>query len=254
MPDDDDPYRTASHGHSATLERLAGRHPSAMEIDEAASLEMHDRVLAKLLGLPFPGMGRVNLAWTALIVGALLRWIGLIEVRLIWVTFPAVLAAYAERAFAVRRWRRRVAKRLAWIDQQPFPISGLNAFLLAMRPMIDITFRKPPTVAALAGGVQGYLPDAEVIAIDDRTLRIICPNHDFGDKFYIPSPLVTGFTDDAWLHRFVDEVVRPVHNELGVERVRLGGSQRPRMPPQLARAMAEDQTTAANAPGADAHL
>ena len=32
MPDGDDPFRTASHGHSPTLARLANRHPAAEAI------------------------------------------------------------------------------------------------------------------------------------------------------------------------------------------------------------------------------
>ena len=106
-------------------------------------------------------------------------------------------------------WDRRVARRLAWVDQRPFPITGVRGYLAAGRPMIDVRFQTAPKAATVIAGIRGHDPEAEVTQIDDQTFRVVLR----GGR---PA-------DEPELRRFVDEVLVPVDGDLGVESVNLGG-------------------------------
>ena len=232
----DDPFRTATHGHSPTLARLAGQHPTAPEIREVErlGLDADTDAVGLRLGIAPPTGCWLALAYTVT-VGAGLAWLpGWVATSTLAGAVAGLVAAHLGNAVARWRWRRAVAGRLGWFERQAFPITGARGFLQATRPMIDVEFRLPPTAHALAAALQALAPGAEVIAIDDRTLRIIAPDRTAASAPMGPAPDAP-VVDAAWLRRLIEEVLTPLHDELGVERVHLGGRYRPS--PTLAMAL-----------------
>ncbi len=215
MPGDgDDPFRTASHGHSPTLARLARRHPAAEAIHAASRRTDTDDLVGVALGdappvgcvmmLGYVGTLAVALAWS-------LGWLPLVAAAIGGAT---IVAGHLLLAVGRARWRRRTQAALAWTTTQPFPIAGVRGFFAATVPMVDVTFATPPDLDAFAAGIRGHTGGARVLAIDDATYRIELPVR--GREADPPA-------DAAWLARFVGEVLVPLHEELGIAEVQLGG-------------------------------
>jgi hypothetical protein len=215
-PDGDAPFRTATHAHSATLARLAARHPAAEAIHAVERRTDTDELVGIALGDPAPigclmmvgyvGTLAVALAWS-------LGWLPLVAVA---IGGGTIVAGGLALAIGRRRWRRRTQAALAWTTARGFPIVGVRGFFAATVPMIDVSFATPPTVDAFAAGIRGHTGDARVVVIDDATYRVELPVRGSGG----------GDADAAWLLRFVDEVLAPLHDELGIASVQLGGGVR----------------------------
>ena len=84
MPDGDDPFRTASHGHSPTLARLANRHPAAEAIHAVERRTDTDDLVGVALG-DAPPVGCVMI----------LGYVGTLAVALAWSLGWLPLAAVA---------------------------------------------------------------------------------------------------------------------------------------------------------------
>lgn len=227
MPaDGDDPFRTASHGHSPTLARLASRHPAAeaihaverrTDIDDLVGVALGDAPpIGCVMILGYVGTLAVALAWS-------LGWLPLAAVA---IGAGTIVGGHLLQAVGRARWRRRTQAALAWTATQPFPIAGVRGFFAATVPMIDVSFATPPTVDAFAAGIRGHTGGARVVVIDDATYRIELPVRG-GDA----DDGAATTADAAWLKRFVAEVLVPLHEELGVTEVQLGGSVRADEPP-----------------------
>lgn len=213
MPDGDDPYR-AGPGHSETLARLATRHPEAGAIHEALQVDDTDDAVALAIGRPAPVGCLLMMAYPAT-AGLVIAWmLGAMPALAIGYGVGAIVVAHTTHALAGSRWRRQVTRALDWQQRLPFSMHNSTAFFAAMRPMIDVTFTRPPSLADYAAGVRGHTAGATALAIDASTYRVELPGP--------PAPRV----DVGWLRRFTDEVLVPLHRELGIERVQLGGAVR----------------------------
>ncbi len=220
MPDGDDPFRTASHGHSPTLAWLANRHPAAEAIHAVERRTDTDDLVGVALG-DAPPVGCVMILGYVGTLAVALAWsLGWLPLAAVAIGGGTIVAGHLLQAVGRARWRRRTQAALAWTSAQPFPIAGVRGFFAATVPMIDVTFATPPTVDALAAGIRGHTGGARVLAIDDATYRIELPVRGSGDDE------ATTTADAAWLKRFVGEVLVPLHEELGIAAVQLGGSVR----------------------------
>ncbi|MBK9032683.1 MAG: hypothetical protein IPL61_15660 [Myxococcales bacterium] len=212
----DDPFRTATHGHSTALARLAARHPDAELIHQA---EGNDHALGAALRDPAPTGCLVAVGYlTAL--GLAIGWAwGWVATTTLAGVGAAVALVHGGDQLQRWRWRRRVGAATAWLDRQAFPITGVRGYVAATIQMIDVTFTTPPTVADFGAGIRGHLPDGQVIVIDEHTYRVATPRLGPAGR-----PLAGARPTMAALRRFVEEVLAPLHLELGVVRVQLGGS------------------------------
>lgn len=218
MADDDGPFRSIEHGRSTALERLAARHPEAEAIHKVDGLDDIDAIGAAIGDEPPAG---------CLMMSGYLATFGLAAAWLPgWVPALAIaggggVAVLGHLTLAVgrARWRRRAAKAMAWLERLPFPVTGVRGFFAATEPMIDVTFRRPPLLADYAAGVKAHAVGAEALAIDGDTYRLRWPPP--------PPPAddapTTRRHDLAWLRRLIDEVLVPLHADVGIERVELGG-------------------------------
>lgn len=234
MPaDGDDPFRTASHGHSPTLARLASRHPAAEAIHAASRRTDIDDLVGVALG-DAPPVGCVMILGYVGTLAVALAWsLGWLPLTAVAIGAGTIVGGHLLQAVGRARWRRRTQAALAWTDAQPFPIAGVRGFFAATVPMIDVTFATPPALDAFAAGIRGHTGGARVVVIDDATYRIELPVRGSDDGDGAPPP-----ADAAWLERFVAEVLVPLHEELGVAAVQLGGRVRapdeaPDDPPRL---------------------
>ncbi len=213
MPDGDDPYRAGS-AHSETLTRLASRHPEAGAIHEALAVTDTDDAVALAIGRSAPVGCLLMMAYPAT-AGLVIAWmLGAMPALAIVAGVGAIVVAHATHTLAGRRWQRQIGRALDWQQRLPFTMHNTTAFFAATRPMIDVTFTRPPSIADYAAGVRGHTAGATALAIDAHTFRVELPGP--------PAPRV----DVSWLRRFTDEVLVPLHRELGIERVQLGGATR----------------------------
>lgn len=212
-----DPFREGQPGHSPVLERLALRNPEATAIQEVERLSEDDRDarVGIALGDAAP-IGCLAMLGYLTTIGLVIAWlVGPLTLAAVALGVAGIGAGHVYHVLARGAWKRRLVARLAWVDEKPFPITGVRGYLASARPMIDVRFRRPPLAATLAAGVRGHDPAAEVTQIDDQTFRILL-RHDARDGT-TPPP------DAAALQRFIDEVLVPVDDDLGIESVTLGG-------------------------------
>ncbi|MEZ4403390.1 MAG: hypothetical protein R3B06_25420 [Kofleriaceae bacterium] len=226
-PDDAPPYRTPEVAHSLTLARLAERHPSApliYQAEQALGAGAHERV-GTALGRPAPAgclVGMANVAGVGTVLALPFHWVSMPRAVVVG---AVVVAANLSHVVARWRWRRQLAAALAWVDRYPFPVTGLRGYLVAAQPMVDVEFKTAPVRDEFTRAVARHLPGAEVIAIDRLTMRVVVPARDrTADDTTSPVALQPDTSDRAWLRRFFDEVLAPLHGELGIVRVELGGT------------------------------
>lgn len=217
-----DPFRDANHARSEALERLALRHPEAGAIREveAATEAALDGAVGQALHDAAPQGCFPALAWLGA-TGVFVWWLFDSPPSIaLAIAAGGLFAAHALHAALRGVWRRRTARKLAWVGAQPFPITGIRGYLAAQPAMIDVTFAKPPLPGAVQAGVRGHSPGAEVTALDDRTFRIVLPA---GADVDAQNPGFGKAPDPHRLRTFVEEVLVPVHADLGITGVRLGG-------------------------------
>ena len=220
MADDDDPFRRPAHARSVALERLAARHPDAELIHTVDTVDDLDAIGAAL-GDPPPAGCLMTFGYVATLAVAAAWLVSSLSALWLGVGGAVIVVGHVSLAIGRARWRRRVARALAWLDGLPFPVTGARGFFAATEPMLDVSFRAAPALADFAAGVRAYAPTATVTAIAPATFRLRWPiagKADDGEPPAGPPRQV------SWLRRFLDEVVVPLHADLGVERVELGGT------------------------------
>lgn len=220
MVDDDDPFRRPAHARSVALERLAARHPDAELIHAVDAVDDLDAIGAAV-GDPPPAGCLMTFGYVATLAVAAAWLVSSLSSLWLGVGGAVIVTGHLSLAVGRARWRRRVARALAWLDGLPFPVTGVRGFFAATEPMVDVSFRAAPALADFAAGVRAYAPTATVTAIGPATFRLRWPIADQPDDREPPSKAPR---DLGWLRRFVDEVLVPLHADLGVERVELGGT------------------------------
>lgn len=138
-----------------------------------------------------------------------------------------VLAAVAATVWGIaasgqRREQRRasVAERLSWAGKQPFPVRGYEVWCLSERPLLDVTLSAPVDHRQLADAVAAVDSTVELEWLDERTARL-----------FIPPRTVTAseepthwYADPAALARLVDRLLVPLHTDVPIERMDMGGT------------------------------
>jgi hypothetical protein len=145
------------------------------------------------------------------------------------------------------RWRRAqqrlVATELAWAGELPFPLEGYVDWLVADRPVLQVTLRAGLDPTVLRSALLVVDPHATLELIDPCRFRLRLP------RSWAPPPPTDrrGITTAAspttaranvvTLHALTTQLLLPLHRDVGIEVVRMGDVA-PSAPPPAAPAPA----------------
>lgn len=242
-------YREPDRVRSAALERLAARAARAEhELPrDADKLPPHIRT-ARLEAAAGVGHDRPGcLIMLAILAGALSTIVALKAAigqgrpstfGLILVGATALLIAWsvwATRASARRR-AAAVEALLAWERDLPFPVTGYVDWLVADAPALQLTLRAAIDPDLLRRALPAVDSAATLEVLDDRRFRVV-----FQATLTSTSGDVDGEADRhgqvVVLRRFHAELLLPLHHDVGIEMLAMGGAARP-----------DDDTAAAPSP------
>jgi hypothetical protein len=229
---DDAPFRRPGMGVSPVLAQLAeagGDRRREMPRDAEAMAEPERRRrlerVFKVNGHDASGLGLgALLCWT--IATPLCGAISAQDGKPVAIVFGAgtaiVVTVWAMIATPRRAEERRaaVAEGLAWATRQPFPVSGYELWCLSEIPLLDVVLTTPVAQRQLADAVAAVDPTIEVDSIDERTARLHIP----------PRTVTEGdgpaewYADPAALLRVFDKLLLPLHTDVPIERVDMGGA------------------------------
>jgi hypothetical protein len=216
----DSDYRQPAKAHSPAMASLAGRADDRRrelprEAGQLGPRELNRRLVAAIIGETIAEIA----IWTVLIIvfcfGAGLFIGGIADGSLTMVlgSLPLVLAPVAAAIARLRTTRRAVAAELAWPARLPFPVEGYDLWLASARPILDVALRTPVERRLLFEGIAGFDPAIAVSHLDDRTVRLEVPAR-------------PGDYPAAAFHALVAEVLVPLHQDVGIDGVSMGGALR----------------------------
>lgn len=129
---------------------------------------------------------------------------------------------------AGRHQQRAVATELAWPDAQPFPIDGYADWLVADRPILQVTLRTGIDPNLLRQGMLIIDPHARIEVVDDSRYRLAMarswapqPQADKRGISNEPS-LPTVRSNIVTLRALTKQVLIPLHRDVGIVEVRMG--------------------------------
>ena len=229
---DDAPYRRPGLGASPVLAQLAEvgserRRDLPREAETMPELERRRRLehVFKVNGHDASGIGLLALlSWTMLapLCGVITAQDGNPVPAGFGVVVSMAVTVWAAVAAPRREDQRRaaVADGLAWATRHPFPVRGYEVWCLSERPLLDVVLGAPVDRRQLTDAVAAVDPTIEVVWIDERTARM-----------YIPPRTVTHseaspdwFGDPPVLHRLFERLLLPLHTDVPIERVDMGGT------------------------------
>jgi hypothetical protein len=136
-------------------------------------------------------------------------------------------AAVAATTWAVMASTRRAGQRaasvaawLAWAERQPFPVRGFDLWCLSEWPLLDVALSAPVDRRQLADALAAVDSTAGLEWLDDRTVRISIP----------PRTVTRGegatdwYADPTALVRLFERLLLPLHTDVPIERVDMGGA------------------------------
>lgn len=230
------PFRTAAGGPSPTLERLAAQGESRRrEMPREAEKTFADSRVRRL-ELAF-GVAEHNAAmWGVFtsIAASLALSVSLTEAShgrqgnapftmLAWIVTCVLLGVTVWLASSREQERaRKVEEGLRWAEQLPFPVEGFACWMMSEEPLMDVLL-KTPLDARLDSALLAVNPAIRAEVIDERTTRVIIPPRkvEHGES-------TDWLGDETTFRAVVQQVLEPLHREVGVERVVLGGRMHPR--------------------------
>jgi len=185
-----EPFRSPGGGHSPTMERLAEEGESRRrELPrEAANLSDDER--------------------TSRLEHAVFAWVG----TFLWLGYTIWLGSKREK-----ERKRKVSEGLQWATQLPFLVEGYDLWLISEEPLLDVTLQTP-LATPLASALHAVNPAIEAEPLDDTTTRVLLP----------PRKAEQGETtlwigDEEAFRAVVTKVLEPLHQEIGIVRVTVGG-------------------------------
>jgi hypothetical protein len=124
---------------------------------------------------------------------------------------------HLSKAAAARRVKG-VATLLAWEQAQPFPVTGFRDWLVNDRSVLVVHLRDALEKATFVDAVRAVDPAIEVEALGDKAFQLV-----------LPSRVTTGenpsrFGDVGLLKTVFEKLVLPLHADVGIERVAMGGT------------------------------
>jgi hypothetical protein len=223
------PFRGLGKASSPTLEALAAKARESRRelLHEAASLApaaRHKRLelavgadLHDAGGWQLAALLAACLAFSTCAGGVAAESAGVILGSiLVGAIFASIWAAMSERR--KREREALVDQALRWTDEQGFPITGYADWLASEVPLLDVVF-SAPLDRRFADAVHAVDAAIDVDFLDERTARLAIPprvirrgeiEHRVGDR-------------EAFA-RLTESLLRPLHSEVGLARVDMGGS------------------------------
>lgn len=232
-------YREPDRVRSEALERLAARAARAEhELPRDAGKLAPHVLTARLEAAAGVGQDRPGcLIMLALLGGAFSAFV-LVKVLggqrlpssmgLVVFGSTAVLAGWSVWATRTSARRRATAVEalLAWERDVPFPISGYRDWLVADAPALQVTLRAPIDPDQLRRALPAVDAAATLDVLDEQRFRI---------SFAASRPGASGDQDGepdrhaqvTVLRRFHTELLLPLHHDVGIEQLAMGGAARP---------------------------
>lgn len=129
------------------------------------------------------------------------------------------LGIWSARLSAIRERERaeRIAATLAWAKRMPFPMDGYAEWICSEEPLLDVVATRA-LGDAFEAAVHAIDPAASVELLDERTARIAIPPRTVGT-----SDSRDWFGDVATLTKLTEELLVPLHAEIGIVHVAMGG-------------------------------
>jgi len=137
----------------------------------------------------------------------------------------STFAGFRSTAAAARRRRAAVERALSWADSQPFEISGYRDWLVSDIPMMALRLRTPIDPKLLRDAIAAIDPSITTSIIDDKTVSISIPARTMTDVEDRKAHNAR-FGNIEVLARMFERCIVPLHSEVGVERVAMGGTVR----------------------------
>lgn len=156
-------------------------------------------------------VGTLVLASPILLVATLIVPSLTVFSMVVWLTLVGGAFAASSRRRLERR--RMITEKLQWSEQQPFPVVGYAEWLTSEVPLFDVT-TKGPVDPAFAEAVSAVDPRIGVERLDPHTVRIAIPPK----KHYSLT-----LADRESLHELFERLLVPMHKEVGVQGVEMGG-------------------------------
>lgn len=221
----DDVYRKAAKGRSPALEALAAQARAEVTAPVPTKLLRYDAIqrrLAYAVDLPHTPKTRGIVGVAGGLVGSCTFWAAINGGWPIVGLLSGILGAggwyVAAAASAARSHDRAVASAvqelLAWESSHPFPTTGLVEFLVADRSTVRIRLAAPLEAATFIDAVKVIDPTMAARASVERTFELVVASRRVGQE---------PFGDIGALKRIFSRLLRPLHDDVGIEQVELGG-------------------------------
>ncbi len=139
-------------------------------------------------------------------------------VLLVVATIACAWGASTARRNSGARRAKAIETELAWATSQPFPVTGYRDWLVNDKPVLIVHLRDPIERATFVDAVRAIDPAIEAEATGDKTFRL-----------EIPARVLTGehparYGNAPLLHTVMDKLLRPLHDDVGIERIDMGGT------------------------------
>jgi hypothetical protein len=112
-----------------------------------------------------------------------------------------------------------IKTELAWATARPFEVTGYRVWLAADVPLLTIKLRTAFDKATFGDAVKAIDRKIAVDAIDQTTFEIAVPSCS-----RTIDETVIRFGDVPTLKKLFEQVFEPLHRDLGIERVTMGGT------------------------------
>jgi hypothetical protein len=171
-------------------------------------------IIAVMLCLAASGALAKSASWRGPLTGADKSLIGLLVVG----ALASTIGAFVLTASAKKRRDAAVAAELAWADTHPFPVTGYRDWLVNDVSVMVVKLQKALEKGTFVDAVKAIDPAIQTEQLDDTSYQLV-----------IPSRVVTGehpfrYGSVPELRRVFDNIVLPLHGDVGVERVAMGGT------------------------------
>ena len=130
------------------------------------------------------------------------------------VLMVSIPVAYANETSARGRRACALDGLLRALDHVPVPVLGWRDYLASARPRLRVVTAHAVDARVFARALRAIDPRFAVHTLDDRTFHVEAP------------PGTHGYGDAALARRLFDELLTPLHLELGVSEIELGGALR----------------------------